>query len=385
MGKGIGQYVFKDNKKLALGYTTGSCAAAASKAAAVICFTKEDISNIKLMTPKGILLNLDVLEISHLSENEIKCAIKKDAGDDPDVTDGILVYSGFKIVSKEGSSLKINLDGGVGVGRVTKPGLEQAVGEAAINKVPREMIKEAVREICEENDFLGEVNITIEIPEGVEISKRTFNPRLGIEGGISVLGTSGIVEPMSEEALIASIKLEMRQKVNRGSKYLVITPGNYGKSFLSTNIPVLSEDALKCSNFVGETLDYALELGVKGILFVSHIGKFVKVAGGIMNTHSKNADSRMEIMAANALRAGADNETLKEIMSCLTTDEAVNVLKKHDILDNTINNILEKILFYLNNRTYGNIDFGVILFSNEHGELGKAGKVDEICRELCTE
>ncbi len=210
------------------------------------------------------------------------------------------------------------------MGRVTRPGLEQPVGAAAINKVPRQMIRENVEMVCHQQGYTGGMDVVIEIPEGIEISKKTFNPRLGIQGGISVLGTSGIVIPMSEAALVASIRLEMEMLVKNGAKYLVITPGNYGQAFSKEQMNIdltysmkcrkylvitpgnygqaFSKEqmnidltySMKCSNYVGETLDMARELGVKGILFIAHIGKFIKVAGGIMNTHSRNADSRAE-------------------------------------------------------------------------------------------
>ena len=203
-------YVYKNHKKLRFGYTTGSCAAAASKASIIMLLSKKPIKKIQIMTPKGILLNLNVLDIT-FGEDFVKCAIKKDSGDDPDVTNGILVYSKVQF-SKDKD---IIIDGGMGVGRVTKDGLQCKKGSAAINKVPREMIYKEVKNVCEEFEYKEGLYVEISIPEGVEIAKKTFNPRLGIEGGIYILGTSGIIEPMSEKALIDTIKVEMKQlKVN---------------------------------------------------------------------------------------------------------------------------------------------------------------------------
>lgn len=390
-----GKYVVKNNKKLALGYTTGSCAAAAAKAAAILLFTRQAPQVVSLMTPKGILLHLEVQNPQWIDKSA-SCAIKKNAGDDPDVTNGILVYA--KVWKKEyeymqsfngltkkecgKKEVEVYIVGGTGVGRVTKPGLEQAVGEAAINRVPREMIEKEVREICEENDYQGQVYVEISIPQGVELAQKTFNPRLGIEGGISVLGTSGIVEPMSEEALIASIRLEMQMHRKNGAEYLLAAPGNYGTAYLTTHLPFDLEQAVKCSNFVGETIDMAMDLGYKGILFVSHIGKFIKVAGGIMNTHSRNADGRMEILAANALLGGADCDILKMIMQSVTTDEGVTILKNHNLLGTTMEHIMEKIDYYLNHRAYGNMLMGALVFSNEQGELGQTANVNELIKKL---
>ena len=374
-----GKYVIKNNKKLVLGYTTGSCAAAAAKAAAMMLFSKQTVEDVKLPTPKGILLHLEILD-SEVCETYASCAVKKYSGDDPDVTNGTKVYAkvSFGEVLAE---RRVTIDGGIGVGRITKPGLEQKIGEAAINKIPRKMITESVLEIMEEYEFYGELLVEISIPEGVELARKTFNPRLGIEGGISVLGTSGIVEPMSEEALIASIRVEMQMHRKNGAEYLVISPGNYGTTYLASNFSVDLEKAVKCSNFLGETIDMAVELEYKGILFVSHIGKFIKAAGGIMNTHSRCADSRMEILTANALRAGAPVEVLKEVLSAVTTDEGLNLLKQHGYLEKTMQYVMEKIEFYLNNRAYGNLELSCLVFSNEFGELGRFGDIEGMLRK----
>lgn len=369
-----GKYVIKNNKKLAFGYTTGTCAAAAAKAAALMLFSRQQLEYVDIMTPKGIPLHLKV-EDTRLGEDFALCAVQKDAGDDPDVTHGAYIYAKVRL-GETGSSAAVKLDGGIGVGRVTKPGLEQSVGEAAINKVPRQMIKQEVLQICKEWDYRGDILVEISVPQGEELAKRTFNPRLGIMGGISILGTSGIVEPMSEQALISSIQLEMRMQRNNGWEYLLISPGNYGAAFLEENFKVNRDKILKCSNYVGETLDTAVELGYKGLVIAGNIGKFIKVAGGIMNTHSRNSDSRMEILAANALKAGADVCVVSEILEALTAEEGIGILKKYNLLEATMKLVMEKIYFYMNNRTYGNLELGIIVFSNEYGELGRIGKID---------
>lgn len=366
-------YVYKNHKKLRFGYTTGSCAAAASKASIIMLLSKKTIKKIQIMTPKGILLNLNVLDIT-FGEDFVKCAIKKDSGDDPDVTNGILVYSKVQF-SKDKD---IIIDGGMGVGRVTKDGLQCKKGSAAINKVPREMIYKEVKNVCEEFEYKEGLYVEISIPEGVEIAKKTFNPRLGIEGGISILGTSGIIEPMSEKALIDTIKVEMKQLKVNGAEYLLITPGNYGESFSRENMEINIENSLKCSNFVGETLDYACEIGVKGILFIAHIGKFIKIAGGIMNTHSKNADCRMEILAAHAGVCGANSKTIKAIMNCITTDEAIEILEKEGLKDKTMKSISKKIDFYLKNRIKNEFLVGAVVFSNKYGILCETEDVKEL-------
>lgn len=360
-----------------MGYTTGSCAAGAAKAAAYMLLNGQEIQQISLMTPKGIELSLELLDISR-QENQVSCAVRKDGGDDPDATNGILVYAQVKKCQTPG----ISIDGGKGVGRITKPGLEQPVGSAAINRVPRMMIQQGIEEICEASGYGGGISVVISIPEGEHIAGKTFNPRLGIVGGISVLGTSGIVEPMSEAALIRSIQVEMNMLTAAGARYLLITPGNYGQAFVREQMHLDLEKAMKCSNFVGETIDMAVADGVKGILFVAHIGKFIKVAGGVMNTHSRCADCRAELMSAFALRAGATLEQAKALLETLTTEEAVTLLEKYGLKEAVMSLVVEKIIYYLDHRAYGKLELGLVLFSNEHGLLGKTDNVEDLIGRL---
>ena len=374
------QFVYKNHKKLRYGYTTGSCAAAASKAAAAMLLSGKEISYVELHTPKGIDLRLEVLDISR-EDNAVSCAIQKDGGDDPDVTNGILVYA--KVSREPADEAQIIIDGGIGVGRVTKPGLEQPVGAAAINKVPRQMIRENLEAVCEQYHYHGKLSVVISIPSGVELAAKTFNPRLGIVGGISVLGTSGIVEPMSEQALIDTIRVEMRQKLANGMEYLLVVPGNYGIDFLDQYGHGLQlEDAVKCSNFVGEALDAAVEFGAKGVLLVGHIGKFVKLAGGIMNTHSHNADARMELLTVHAALLGAPVELLQKMMECVTTDDALKYLKEADLMEPVMERIMEKMEFYVNQRAQHQLELGVITFSNVFGILGQTKNVPDLVKKI---
>lgn len=371
------QVVWKNQKELRCGYTTGSCAAAAAKAAAAMLFSGEEVRQVSLMTPKGIELYLEVEEIQRENES-VSCAIQKDSGDDPDVTNGIFVYA--KVTKKREKGM--TLDGGIGVGRFTRKVLEQEAGEAAINKVPRQMIREAVQSQIEKYEWDGGADIVIYIPEGVEIAKKTFNPRLGIEGGLSVLGTSGIVVPMSEKALIASIRLEMEMKRKNGAKYLLLTPGNYGADFVKENTKLDVESSMKCSNYVGETLDMAVELGFLGVLFVAHIGKFVKVSGGIMNTHSRHSDARAELMCAHALRSGADLETAKAILETITTEEAMEIIRMHGLQDAVMEQMAEKVHQYMQHRVEGAIQTEAILFSNRFGYLGETKGAEKLAEKF---
>lgn len=366
------QYVFKDQKKLRCGYTTGSCAAAAAKAATAMLLSDGCVSEVSLHTPKGTVLQLQVLDIKRTKE-QVSCAIQKDSGDDADVTNGILIYA--SVMRQQGD---ITIEGGIGVGRVTKSGLDQPIGQAAINTVPRKMIREAVIEEIDTYGYEGGIQVMISIPEGVEIAKRTFNHRLGIEGGISVLGTSGIVEPMSEQALVDTIRTEIKMQSINGNYNLLITPGNYGADFLKDVLHIDIEKAIKCSNFIGDTIDLAYEYQIKSLLLVGHIGKLVKVGAGIMNTHSRMADGRMEVLCSCAIRAGAKSEVANQILNCITTDEAIAILQEAQIAEDTMAILMEKIEFYLQHRAYEGLEIAAITFSNRYGILGSTSKAKDL-------
>ena len=371
-----GYYAIRDGKKLYYGYTTGTCAAAAAKAAALMLATGRPVPYVDILTPKGIALSLEVLE-PVLEPRHARCAVRKYSGDDPDVTDGILVYADVTLEKGPG----VTVDGGEGVGHVTKPGLKQAIGEAAINPVPKRMILEESERVAEDHGLAG-LKVVISIPAGVELAKRTFNPRLGIVGGISVLGTSGIVEPMSEAALVESIGLELRQKYALGCRRIIIAPGNYGADFIRSLCHVEETELVKCSNFIGQTIDMAVSAGYPELLFVSHIGKFIKLAGGIMNTHSREADARAELMAACALRAGCTAETARRLLDCLTTDEMLEVLQAAGLLEATMRIAGERIDYYLNYRAKDQITIGAAVFSNETGMLCTTGPAAQWLAEL---
>lgn len=358
------EYIIKDGKKLRLGYTTGSCAAAASKAAAWMLLTGKRKEKIQIDTPKGITLDLDVLQIS-MDDTIVSCAIEKDGGDDPDVTKGSLVFAQVTRTETPG----IIIDGGQGVGRVTKRGLDQPVGAAAINSVPRQMIRENLEEVCRLTDYHGGLSVVISVPDGEQLAKKTFNPRLGIVGGISILGTTGIVEPMSEQALVDTIRVELRQRKANGAEYVLLTPGNYGSDYIQKEIGIDPKTAVLTSNFIGESLDICKELGFRGALLIGHIGKLVKIAGGMLNTHSKYGDCRMDIMAAHAGAAGLSAPQIAEMLDCATCDDAIRILKENGLCAQTLERISNRISFIIDHRVAGEMNTGAILFSKEYGFL----------------
>jgi cobalt-precorrin-5B (C1)-methyltransferase len=366
------EFAFSQGQRLRCGYTTGSCAAAAAKAATEMLLTGTRVDNVSLLTPKGITLNLEPEDVQ-LTPSKASCAIRKDSGDDPDDTNGILVYA---TVEKTASGLE--LAGGHGVGRVTKPGLACAVGGPAINPTPRRMITEEVTRIKERHAYPGGLRVTISIPRGEEIAPKTFNPRLGIVGGLSVLGTSGIVEPMSDRALIETMYAEMNSRKANGREHLLVFFGNYGQDFSRDVLHLNIEEAVTCSNFVGDLLDYAVYKGFKSLLLIGHSGKLVKLAQGVMNTHSKYADCRTEFMALAAIFHGASPKVGQEIYQCLTTDEITKILQREQLLQPVMADVTAKIDYYMQQRVHGKLQTAALLFSNVYGVLGKTKDADEL-------
>lgn len=366
------------DKKLRSGFTTGSCAAAAAKAAAWMLLTGSEKTNISIITPKGAAFDANILDIQKTADS-VKCAVRKDGGDDPDVTTGALIYAEVRLSDAEG----IRLDGGEGVGRVTRPGLDQPVGEAAINTVPRQMIKQGVAEVAEAYGYDGGFDVIISVPGGEEIASRTFNPRLGIEGGISIIGTSGVVEPMSEKAILDTIKVELRQQKAEGCKVAFISPGNYGLDFMKENYGMDLDRSVKCSNYIGLTVDMIKELGFEGMLLTGHAGKLVKVAGGIMNTHSREADCRMEIIASAAAKEGAGTELILYILDCLTTEEAFAKLREADsaMAERTATRLMDGILASLNRRSGGGIHIECIMYTKENGLIAASDGAEAMVRD----
>ena len=373
-------YVIKNNKKLRYGYTTGSCAAAAAKAAARMLLTGEKVENIDLMTPKGILLHLEILDI-HQGTEEVSCAVRKDGGDDPDATHGLLVYAA--VCKKKESG--VDIDGGRGVGRVTKPGLDQPPGAAAINSVPRKMIAAAVSDIAETCDYHGGFRIVVSVPNGAELASRTYNPRMGIEGGISIIGTTGIVEPMSNSALVDTIRLEERMRREEGCRSLLLTLGNYSQSFIQRNMPFALDRCVTCSNFIGEAIEAALEYGFERILIIGHIGKMAKLGAGIMNTHSAQADGRMEVLVTCGLLAGADVDTLKKITECVTVDAAVSLLQDAGALEKSMEILGKRAEYYLAAKVKSSVPIGAVMFSDKFGILVRTPSADGLIERISEE
>ena len=372
-------YIRSGQKLLRCGYTTGTCAALGAAGAARLLLTGTEPESVALRTPKGIVVEVAPL-FCRKTGSGAECAIEKDGGDDVDVTTGLPVIAAVELLP---DTTEIQIRGGKGVGRVTKPGLDQPVGEAAINHVPRQMIAEALRREAENAVYPGGFAVTISIEGGEEVAKRTFNPHIGVEGGLSVLGTSGIVEPMSQQAILDTIQLEMNQASLRAGtpRRLILAPGNYGLDYLHETYPAFVRiPVVKTSNFIGDTLDMAAAAQFEEVLLVGHVGKLVKLAGGIMNTHSRTADCRTELFCTHAALCGASREICAALMDAATTDACLDILEQADLRQPVLERLFAAIQLHLERRAADSFAVGAVLFSNQHGPLGQTKKAEELLK-----
>ena len=370
-------------KELRKGFTTGSCGAAAAKAALYMLLTGSVKDEIEIITPGGAVFRTEVKDIFR-EGNRVRCAVVKDGGDDPDVTTGLHVTAEVRAEERADGDLEIQIEGGPGVGRVTLPGLDQPVGNAAINRVPRQMIEKELSEVAELLDFRGRIRVILSVPGGEAAAERTFNPRLGIEGGISILGTTGIVEPMSTRAILDTIRVELNQRKALGDRIAAVSPGNYGLNFMKETYGYDLNRSVKCSNYVGDTVDMVREMDFRGMLLTGHIGKLIKVSGGIMNTHSKEGDARMELLAAGGIRAGGSMDTLRGILNCRVTEEALGIIQAESsaLLRTSMESVMDRILYYLRKRAGEELPVECILYSNEFGLLAASPGAMDMLEEL---
>lgn len=370
-------------KELRKGFTTGSCGAAAAKAALYMLLTGSVKDEIEIITPGGAVFRTEVKDIFR-EENRVRCAVVKDGGDDPDVTTGLHVTAEVRAEERADGALEIRIEGGPGVGRVTLPGLDQPVGNAAINRVPRQMIEKELSEVAELLDFRGRIWVILSVPGGEAAAERTFNPRLGIEGGISILGTTGIVEPMSTRAILDTIWVELNQRKALGDRIAAVSPGNYGLNFMKETYGYDLNRSVKCSNYVGDTVDMVREMDFRGMLLTGHIGKLIKVSGGIMNTHSKEGDARMELLAAGVIRAGGSMDTLRGILNCRVTEEALGIIQAESpaLLRTSMESVMDRILYYLRKRAGEELPVECILYSNEFGLLAASPGAMDMLEKL---
>jgi cobalt-precorrin-5B (C1)-methyltransferase len=369
------EYTYSGTERLRRGYTTGTCATLAAKAGCIALLTGTVPESVSVTTPAGIEVTVEPIAV-HVAADEATFGVIKDAGDDYDVTNGIEIRSTVRFIDAG-----IEIDGGAGVGRVTASGLNQPVGNAAINSSSRAMIQAAVQKCIDTYDCLKDISVIVEAVGGEEIAKKTFNPSIGIEGGISILGTTGIVEPRSLKALKDALEVEIRFQAAQGFKHVIVTPGNYGETFTQSLELPPDPPLIKCANFIGDTLDCVAVNGFEDVLLIGHIGKLVKVAGSIMDTHSRMADCRREIFAAHAAWCGAGTETIHEIFNAMTTDACIKILDDAGMREPVIARIANAVQDAITHRVGEFVRIGAIIFSNEYGLLAVTPEAQEIIND----
>lgn len=318
------------------GFTTGACAQAAAKAAAAMLLKQEPLDAIDVILPNG---TEQVFAVSDqvVTFDAARCSVIKDAGDDKDdITDGIAIVAEVRRDDGDG----IRLRGGDGVGTVTGPGLPVAIGEPAINPVPRKMILRDVSEILD--DEAGYV-VEISVPQGKELAEKTQNPRLGIVGGVSIIGTRGIVEPKSMQAYTRSLSVALNVAYENGHRTLCIASGYISERVLKEVYAVPDQAIITVGDHFGFILQECERKGIQKIILVGHIGKLVKIAAGIFNTHWSSGDARMETIAAYAARNGASQQVVAEILACSLAEATIAVLQQHELM-HTFTDIAEAVV-----------------------------------------
>ncbi len=392
------KYTIKNGKKLKYGFTTGSCATAAATAAAEMLLSGSKTTETVILLPSGERASFEIRNID-IGKSYVECSVTKDGGDDPDATHGAEIFARVEATTPVNPAAanathaaasaeqtpQITLCGGEGVGIVTAKGLQCQVGQPAINPVPRKMIIENISRICQRFQYTEALKVTISVPGGAEIAEKTYNPRLGIKGGISILGTTGIVDPMSEKALVDTIKAVIDKQHAENPQRILIAPGNYGRDFCREYLHLDIEQAVPVSNYIGEALDYVKYKGFSEILLVGHTGKLIKLAAGIMNTHSSYADGRMEVIGLHSALCGADRDKVKGITECITTDEAFDLLKDEPYYEAVKASILNKVLYHLNFRLKNEAQIEVVMFTGDRNHVMKSCGADTLIEALRTE
>lgn len=361
----------KDPSELREGYTTGACATACAKAALTALITQEMQENVIIHLPVGKNVTFSIEECV-MKDSEVTCSTIKDGGDDPDATHGAII----KATVSWRNDNQIYIDGGVGVGRVTKPGLPIEVGLAAINPVPRKMIATETKQVLDSFNISRGINVVISVPEGEEIAKKTLNGRLGIVGGISILGTRGTVLPFSNAAYMASIVQAISVAKASGCDHLVFTTGGRSEKFAMAMYPELPEVAfVEMGDFVGFSMKHCKRIGIQKVSLVGMMGKFSKLANGAMMLHSKGSQVSFEFLASVAKECGANDKLLKQILSSNTANEVGQIMKEQNLVK-FFNRLSEHCCMEILKHVGGGLTVTTAIYSMGGEQLGKAVEID---------
>ncbi|HEX3015834.1 MAG TPA: cobalt-precorrin-5B (C(1))-methyltransferase CbiD [Desulfobacteria bacterium] len=354
-------YVSVEGKKLRQGFTTGSCAAAAAKAAVLLYTNRVVPEHVDIDLPNGGSLRLSV-KAGELTAKGAMCCVIKDGGDDPDITHGLEIWA--EVLPSPAH--EIIMQAGIGVGTVTKPGLQVPVGEPAINPVPRQMIEHSVREVLPPG---GGATVIISVPAGTEAAKKTLNPKLGVIGGISILGTTGIVQPMSEEAFKASLIPQLVQAKGYGHQAIVLVPGRIGAKRAHETFGIPAEAVAEMSNFVGFMLMECVAHNINEVIIMGHISKLIKVAAGIFHTHNRVADARLETLAAHCALLGMPQADLQRLMQCVTVEGALAIVQESG-LQAVYEILARQVSKRSTEHAYGQLKVGTVLLNMAGDILG---------------
>ncbi len=354
---------------LRTGYTTGTSASAATKAALLALILSQTHNTIEVTLPKGKIARLKIAWISYSKNNQsVTSAVIKDGGDDPDVTHGAEICSTVTFTNEKG---QIEIDGGLGVGRVTRPGLGLEIGHAAINPVPKKMIEQVVLDVAK--SILGDkgIKVVISVPKGIELAKKTDNPRLGIVGGISILGTTGIVFPYSTASFAASIRQGLDVAISLGTTVVVLTTGGRSEDYIKNIYKSLPEYAfVQMGDFSGYTIKQCSNRNLKKIIIAGFIGKLTKMAMGIKQTHVRGSHISMDYLANLASLCVNSGNIINDIKKANTARHVSEIIIRNNI-QNFFDLICKQVYIEMYNHSNKSMEIEVIMFSFEGKIIGK--------------
>lgn len=356
----------KPRQKLRTGFTTGTCATAAAKAALVAIITKKKIELIEVLLPKQkkITINVASCKFDHSTS---RCSVIKDGGDDPDVTHGAEIIVDLEITDNIG---RIEIDGGEGVGRVTKPGLGLEIGSAAINPTPKKMITENLTAVGKEILQKKGIKVIISVPKGKEIAPKTDNPRLGIINGISILGTTGIVIPYSTASFAASIRQSLDVTIAMKGDTVVLTTGGRSEEFSKKEIKLPDHCFVQMGDFAGYTIQQCARKSIRKAYVAGFIGKMTKIAMGVKQTHVKGSKVDMDFLSNIAKKCNASKETLEQIKNANTARHVQEIVVK-DKVDGFFSTICQEAHKQMCMHSENKVEIQVILFDFDGSILGR--------------
>ena len=357
-------------KELRGGYTTGACMAAGVKAA-LLYRAGEYCERLELIALDGTPLEIPVKSIEE-TEGGVRVEIVKDAGDDPDITNGASVFTTVRTLSP-GSGVVFHADEGIGT--VTKAGLSVPVGSPAINPGPRKLTEQVIHELLGDEAAL---EVTVSIPAGVRLAKKTLNPVLGVVGGISVIGTTGVLRPMSEEGFKNSLLPQIDVAKAAGYDTQIFVPGKIGEN-IAVRFGLPQEAIVQTSNFIGFMLEAAVERKLKRVLLFGHLGKLAKVAAGVFHTHNRVGDGRLEAMAAYAAAEGLPADGVRRVLAATTTEDAMPVIEEYG-LTKVYDILAERASIRSERHVFGELSVGTVMVTLKGELLGMDNHAREIGR-----